>query len=136
MTGGTTRAEFEQLIDLRLLEAKALLDRGYWDGAYYLAGYSIEYALKIRLIAELMRSNSFPDRLLAAKFYQHNLQELRKLARMEGEMDADPALKIQWAIVRDWSEQSRYASGKTEKEARELLDAIENGVLPWIKHRS
>ena len=35
--------------------------------------------------------------------------------------------------MKDWSEQSRYEIGKAEKEAMELYDAIEKGVLPWIK---
>ena len=38
-------------------------------------------------------------------------------------------------IVKDWSEQSRYEIGKTEQEATDLYDAIEKGVLPWIKAR-
>ena len=37
---------------LRLREAKLLLDAKDWDGAYYLAGYAVEFALKIRIIAQ------------------------------------------------------------------------------------
>jgi hypothetical protein len=47
----TSRSDFEKLMDLRLKEAKLLLDQKDWDGAYYLAGYVVEFALKIRIIA-------------------------------------------------------------------------------------
>jgi hypothetical protein len=50
-------------------------------------------------------------------------------------MDNDAGVSPQWNTVKDWSEQSRYQIGKTEKDARDLCDAIENGVLPWIKAR-
>ena len=41
-----TRIEFQLLAEQRLDEAKALLDLGKWGGAYYLAGYVVELALK------------------------------------------------------------------------------------------
>ncbi len=122
-------------MDLRLSEAKLLLDQKDWDGAYYLAGYAVEFALKIRIIAQLMKSNSFPDRKLAENFYKHELTLLRKLAELDDEMDKDAAVSPQWNIVKDWSEQTRYAIGKQENEAKDLYDAIEKGVLPWIKAR-
>ena len=50
-------------------------------------------------------------------------------------MDKDAVVSPQWDIVKDWSEQSRYEIDKKEKEATDLYDAIEKGVLPWIKAR-
>ena len=50
-------------------------------------------------------------------------------------VDKDAAVRDQWEIVKDWSEQSRYEIGKTEKDATDLYDGIEKGVLPWIKAR-
>lgn len=135
MTVVTSRSDFEKLMDLRLKEAKLLLDQKDWDGAYYLAGYAVEFALKIRIIAQLMKSNSFPDKKLAENFYKHELTLLRKLSELDDEMDKDAAVSPQWDIVKDWSEQTRYMFGKSEKEATDLYDAIEKGVLPWIKAR-
>jgi hypothetical protein len=60
---------------------------------------------------------------------------LRKLAGLDDEMDKDPAVSPHWDIVKDWNEQSRYEVGRREPEARDLCDAIEKGVLPWIKAR-
>lgn len=54
MTVVTSRSDFEKLIELRLREAKLLLVAKEWDGAYYLAGYAVEFALKIKIIAHLM----------------------------------------------------------------------------------
>jgi HEPN domain-containing protein len=40
------REDFQQLAESRLKEARALLTAELPDGAYYLAGYAIECALK------------------------------------------------------------------------------------------
>jgi HEPN domain-containing protein len=133
MTVVTSRSDFEKLMDLRMKEAKLLLDEKDWDGAYYLVGYAVEFALKIRIISQLMQSDSFPDKKLAENFYKRELTLLRKLADLDVEMDNDAAVSPQWDIVKDWSEQSRYGIGKTEYEATDLYAAIEMGVLPWIK---
>ena len=131
----TSRSDFEKLMTLRLTEAKFLLDQKDWDGAYYLAGYAVEFALKIRIIAQLMRSDSFPDKKQAEQFYKHELTLLRRLSGLADEMDADTAVSPHWDIVKDWSEQTRYAIGKSETEATGLYEAIEKEVLPWIKVR-
>ncbi|MCU1273425.1 MAG: hypothetical protein JWO48_856 [Bryobacterales bacterium] len=44
-------------------------------------------------------------------------------------------LKLSWATVKDWSEDSRYED-RTRKEATAIIEAIEDaqhGVLEWIK---
>lgn len=123
------------LIELRLKEAKILLDQENWDGAYYLVGYAVEFALKVRIIAQLKMSDAFPDKKMADSFFKHELTILRRLARLEEEMDNDFEISERWGVVKDWSEQSRYEYGKTEKQARGLYEAIVEGVLPWIKIR-
>ena len=57
-----TRAEFQELANERLEEAKALLDVGKWNGAYYLAGYAVEIALKACIIKTLMSTDAFPEK--------------------------------------------------------------------------
>lgn len=132
----TSRADFEKLIDLRMAEAKLLMDHlRDWDGAYYLAGYAVEFALKVRIIAELHRTDGFPEKKLAENFYKHDLTVLRRAAGLDVEMDGDPVIKRQWSTVSSWTEQSRYQVGRTEQEARDLYKDIETGVLPWIKAR-
>lgn len=133
MTVVTSRSDFEQLMALRMKEAKLLLDQKDWNGAYYLVGYAVEFALKIRIISQLMKSDSFPDKKIAEDFYKHDLTVLRKAARLHDEMDKDPAVSSHWEIVKSWSEQSRYEISKAEKDATDLYEAVEKGVLPWIK---
>lgn len=41
-----TRIEFQELTSLRFDEANTRLAQNYPDGAFYLAGYAVEYALK------------------------------------------------------------------------------------------
>jgi HEPN domain-containing protein len=134
-----TRAEFQELAEQRLAEAKALLDLGNWDGAYYLAGYSVELALKACIIKMLMGTDAFPDKEFSKNCYTHAIEKLVVLAKLDGPRkiatDVDPELLTNWSTVRDWSEEMRYHR-IDESEARELYTAIADaahGVLPWIK---
>lgn len=133
------RSEFQQLADDRLAEAKALLDLAKWDGAYYLAGYAVELALKSCIIKRLMTTDAFPEKKFSENCYTHVIENLVKSAGLEeprkSAMEADPLLNANWDIARDWSEQKRYHR-MTNIEANELYQAIADdlhGVLPWIK---
>jgi hypothetical protein len=88
----TPRPDFERLMTLRMSEAKLLLDQNHWDGAYYLAGYAVEIAFKVRIISQLMKSDSFPDKKLAENFYKHDLTLLRKMAELDDAMDKDASV--------------------------------------------
>lgn len=132
----TTRSDFERLTDLRMAEARFLLDdKNDWDGAYYLVGYAVEFAFKVCIIKQVIASDGFPPKKDASDFYSHNLVTLRRLAALDIEMELDPGIKSAWQIIGNWSEQSRYVIGTTEQAARDLCDAIEHEVLPWIKAR-
>ncbi len=48
------RAELQQLARERIRDTKALLTAHRWSGAYYLAGYTVECALKSCVIRHLM----------------------------------------------------------------------------------
>ncbi|GAC1469049.1 MAG: hypothetical protein NVSMB9_12360 [Isosphaeraceae bacterium] len=136
MTVITSRADFEKLIVLRMQEAKLLIDQKHWDGAWYLAGYAVEFALKIRIISLVRKSDGFPNKSLFDKFYTHDLSKLLTAAGLEHEMKADAEIDSLWDMITDWSEQSRYEIGRTKKEATDFYEAIEKRVLPWIKsHR-
>jgi HEPN domain-containing protein len=136
-----TRIEFQEMAEKRLAEAKALLDLGMWDGAYYLAGYAVELALKACIIKMVMATDAFPDRKFSENCYTHAIEKLVGLAKLEdarkAATDADPSLLANWLLTRDWSEERRYHR-IDEIEARLLYDAIADnahGVLPWIKAR-
>jgi hypothetical protein len=132
------RTDFQQLADVRIDEAKKLLDAGGFDGAYYLAGYAVECALKA-CVAKLTNQHDYPDKRFASDCYTHDIEVLVKLAGLKPTRDADAGanalLGTNWLIVKDWSESSRYQRN-THPQAQELYNAITdntNGVLPWIK---
>lgn len=136
-----TKAEFQELAERRLVEAKVLLELGKWDGAYYLAGYAVELALKACIIKMLRETDAFPDKEFSRSCYTHAIEKLVALAKLDGPRkiatDADSELLANWAIARDWSEEKRYHR-IDETEAKALYAAIandEHGVLPWIKTR-
>ena len=136
-----TKAEFQVLAEQRLVEAKVLLDLEKWDGAYYLAGYAVELALKACIIKTLMATDAFPDREFSKNCYTHVIETLVKLAKLDEALklatDTGRDLRDHWGIVRDWSEQKRYHRiDKTEAEALHAAIADDtHGVLSWIKTR-
>ena len=138
------RIDFQEIAELRLRESKALLAAGFPDGAYYLAGYTVECALKA-CIAKRTREYDFPDKKLVDKSYTHDVDRLLEAAGLSDLLKNDLAkneeLQLDWETVRDWSEQSRYELFKGDPvgglvEAQLLIDAVESekgGVLRWIR---
>jgi len=132
------RSDFQQLADVRIDEAVVLLGQGKWDGAYYLAGYAVECALKA-CIAKLTREFDFPDKQRAANAYTHALDALLKQAELETQLKTDWAvnapLEANWLTVKDWTEASRYLRN-AQSSAEQICNAVKSspdGVLPWIK---
>jgi HEPN domain-containing protein len=134
------RADLQQLAEDRVLDAAALLNAGRRSGAYYLAGYAVECALKA-CIAKRTSQFDFPDKSVVQRAFTHNLSALLDLAglRVQLQLDttaaANPALGLNWQTLKDWSEEARYRQ-TTEADARRLFEAVTdpaNGVLPWIK---
>ncbi len=100
------RKDLQELSKVRLKEATALLKLGLFDGACYLAGYSVECALKVAG--------------LEVRFNQAG---------------KDPDFRSNWDVVEAWTEESRYQRHPPES-AQKLLRAIANrqhGVISWIK---
>jgi hypothetical protein len=133
------RADFQQLAELRLREAEVLLGQGFFDGAYYLLGYVVEYAFKVCIAKQTKEHDFPPDRKAVEAIYKHSPIDLLKASSLEGQLEearlANVALDANWKVVRVWSEQSRYQQGKSEKEVQDFFSAIvgDEGVLPWLK---
>jgi HEPN domain-containing protein len=133
------RNDLKLLAEVRLREAKALLNKKYYDGAYYLTGYAVECALK-SCIAKKTRKYDFPDRDLARKSYTHNLKELVGVSGLERDLDIetqrDPDFEVNWAIIKDWKESSRYErhEAATAKSLYRAVADSKHGVLRWLKH--
>lgn len=134
------RQNFKSLAAIRLQEAKLLFRNAKYDGAYYLAGYAVECALKA-CISRLTRQHDFPDLETVKKSYSHDLAQLAKIAGLEIAMnrafDLDSRFNVNWGVVKDWTESSRY-DRHTSTEARDLLRAItdkKSGVMQWLRQR-
>lgn len=133
------RQDFQALSRVRLREARKLLDLGLPGAAYYLAGFSVECALK-SCIAKVTKRYDFPPKQdVIRKVYTHDLAELIKAAGLgtvhQQECTAQPGFATNWAVVKEWTNESRYES-KSSQDARDLYKAITNrnrGVLPWIR---
>jgi len=132
------RNGLKTLSRVRIAEAKALLSQGFPDGAYYLAGYAVECALKA-CIAKETRRYEFPDRAKAEKSYSHNLRDLVKVANLEAarleHANHDPDFGRYWDLAQLWSEQSRYRRHSAEV-SQAMVEAVDNenhGVMAWIK---
>jgi HEPN domain-containing protein len=139
------RTELQQLTRDRVRDAEVLLASGQWAGAYHMAGYALECALKsciLKLIDDtglIFKDKKYLDKL--AKCWTHDLDQLIDLAELTAEFGkargANHRLNDYWETAQEWQEVSRYER-KTEAEARELFEAITNvpdGVLPWIQTR-
>jgi HEPN domain-containing protein len=139
------RKLLQALANERLKDARALLGRKRWAGAYYLSGYAVECALKSCLLKHLGESGAVfgePNYLKKlADCFTHDLVKLVSLAGLEAEFGAargqNPALEANWGTTKDWKETSRYEL-RTETEARALYEAVSHksdGVYPWIRAR-
>lgn len=137
------RGDFQRLADERLSEANLLLAAGKWAGAYYLAGYAVECALKACILVRIERDGVIFDedmKKFSEKCWTHDLEELVNLAGLKFEFETwsntSSVTKTNWAAVNNWTETSRYVF-KTQQAAEVLIEAIAHpsyGVLPWIKH--
>lgn len=132
-------------VDLRRLshqfgtEARVLLRGRAYHGAYYLAGYAVECALKA-VITRRFRRSEFPDRDLVNRLYTHDLNGLLHVAGLRSSLVqagiANRQLVDNWATVSDWSESKRYDPGITVRDATEMVEACFSppaGILTWLE---
>jgi HEPN domain-containing protein len=132
------RDELKELASIRLKEAQTLLKAGRPDGAYYLAGYAVECALKA-CIAKQTQRYDFPDKNRANDSWKHDLASLVGTANLKTSLDqeirSNPQFDRNWAVVKDWNEKSRYRRSDS-RVAQDILAAIadrRNGVLKWLR---
>lgn len=133
-----TKADLERLAQIRLEDAISLFNANRASSAYYLAGYSVELAFKA-CIAKIIQPNTIPDKAFINAIYSHKLDSLLSTAGLRPQFDADTKVDSQfaayWAIVNNWSEESRYEFWDPISAAS-LLQAIQepnHGVFQWVK---
>lgn len=132
------RTDLQRLSNIRLREAQALFAATEFSGAYYLAGYTLECALKA-CIARRTQLHDFPDKGLALASYTHSFEKLLQPAGLELECNSErkssARFNASWRVVTEWNETSRYEEYSRE-QARDLLSALTeegSGVLLWTR---
>jgi HEPN domain-containing protein len=135
------RKDLQQLSKIRLREAKSLLRSGHSEGAYYLAGYAVECAIKA-CIAKQVQRYQFPDKHTVNDSYSHDLEKLIKTAGLAPdhgkEVSTNRQFALNWTLVKDWSEEARYSASISLAQARDLYTAVsarKSGILTWVRSR-
>lgn len=141
MAGQLFRSDLQNLSELRLREAGILLRAKEYAGAYHVAGFSVELALKA-CIAKKIRRYSFPAKD-AGKAYTHSLIDLVGLAGLGTEKAGtlalalhDSTFKANWQTASKWTPEVRYVVTITRREAHDLMLSISDsthGMLQWIR---
>ena len=110
----------------RLYDAKILYVAQRFDGAYYLCGYCVELALKVR-ICKSLKWSGFPETNKEferfSSFKVHDLDVLLKLSGYEGVIKG--TYFSEWSTVMAWRPEVRYAriGATNEKAAKDMIDA-------------
>lgn len=113
-----TQNELKQNAIQKLKSAKVLLEAGCYNDSIYLAGYSIELALKWKFCHKL--NIDFPEKLKDINIKTHNLISLLSICGEESNLKDDG----DWSTVTSikWSESLRYSSEIiTEENARNMV---------------
>ena len=145
------RTEFQELTVLRLNEATTLLAHNYPNGAFYLAGYAVECALKSAICRTLNIDDFFEPNTTKShsakvkeevlqKFRTHDYGTLLALSglyyKLNAALQTDSLLDDSWSTIQSqaWSEQYRYEvnAKKTVADVAVFIDSVKY-LLQWIK---
>ncbi len=136
------RSDLQGLAQARADDAKALLKARRYAGASYLAGYSIECAIKA-CIANQTKRYEYPDKARWNNAYSHDFDRLIKivpaLVTAHTAARAHAAFETKWNLVVQWSEESRYDRTIAWLKARDMVNAVTDrpdGILEWFAHHS
>ena len=90
-------------------------------------------------VARKTNRYDFPDREKVNSSYTHSLKKLIAVAELDAAREEyaerDTEFRLNWGLVQEWSEQSRYQFSPRE-DAAALLAAVsdrKHGVIGWIK---
>jgi hypothetical protein len=143
--------EIKQLAQERLEDALILLANRRFDGAFYLAGYSVELTLKAKICKHLDIDNLF------ATSNMEGVGEIRRVAKvhdfailfnlcglgnqLKNAMSLDRQFKNNCSLLFQsdgWNESVRYKTGhKTPSDVTRVINFLtdtQNGLLQWIEN--
>ena len=149
-----TPGAIRSLAALRLEEAETLIQQGKPDGAFYLAGYSVELTLKAKISERLGVSSLFAEKPLPNEVFTdisklrqlaqtHNLVLLLVLSGLRTAYEQQKAINATFFKFDDllwtWSEQLRYRlPGRVDaRDVQQFIGFLgdKNGLLQWIDNR-
>jgi len=84
------RRDLQLLAEERAEEVRALLGHHRFSGAYYLAGYVVELAIKA-ILAQRFQADEIPDKRFVESIYTHNLAALSQLAGLQPQIQKETA---------------------------------------------
>ena len=147
--------EIKKLAYERLNEAKILCDAGKYDGAFYLAGYSIELMLKAKVCEQMGIDNLFD--FDEKKFSTHGVSDIRQALKThdiavllmlsglkikfdKAKIDNQVLFKTSALLFESsgkclWNEQMRYQLNSQNADNVQVLIELldhEKGLLKWI----
>jgi hypothetical protein len=135
---GYKRGDLQAIAEAKLDDAALLLRNNRFSNAYYLAGYAVEIGLKA-CIAKQIVAEVIPPKDFVNSIYQHSFKALIGAAglraELEKEQDSNPGFAGSWAIVSNWSEQTRYEIIDPTTAQVFLVAVVDPtfGVFRWIK---
>jgi hypothetical protein len=150
----TNPKEIKDLARQRLTEAEILLKNTMCDGAFYLAGYSVELTLKAKICERLGIPNLFDVTNTAANSIKgigdirkalktHNLFILLVFSGLKVKFDDEKAMNKELAkanslLFNSWDENARYkpCGHVSDKDVEKLITLLsgENGLITWIEN--
>ena len=135
---GYRRADLKAMAEAKLSDAILLLENDRFSNAYYLAGYSVEFALKACISRQIL-AETIPDRKWINDIYSHQFEKLIGLAglssALKDKQETDQVFAANWLTVREWTEGSRYEM-IDRYSCGLMIEAIRdepNGVLTWLR---
>lgn len=149
----TTPDEIKKLAKTRLDEAEILFHNGKCDGAFYLAGYSVELMLKAKICERLGIPNLFDETdfktnqisgisEIRKTLKTHNLFTLLIFSGLKVKFDTEKAknknlAKANSLLFSNWNENARYkpCGHMKDEDVQILLHLLSDkqGILKWIE---
>ena len=131
-----SKQNIRELINQKLKDSDALISKRRYGTAFYISGYALELALKLKICKIFKFTQGFPENKIEFQYYQNtvkqnqllsktikNIQDIRnhdlnKLLFYSGaEYKVRLNLIIEWAAVVDWNPEMRYKIIKIKKQA-------------------
>jgi hypothetical protein len=146
--------EIKKLASQRLRETEILYKNGMSDGAFYLAGYSVELTLKAKICEKLGIPNLFDETNADVNSIKgisevrkplktHNLFTLLIFSGLKNKFDNGKAISKEFTLVNAllfnaWNENARYkpCGYVLDADVEKLITLLsgENGILTWIEN--